>query len=372
MKIVPFVIVAFSIFLSSIVNAQRIAYLAFSKPRKPRLSSFPFQHIRVLDTRVDTTSVYSDITGEYPRIYYTMAPSLSIAMEHTLDSLAAPLTKSGGTVLVAIRQFRKTNASFIRRRNASGRIYRYDLSNSLLVKCVFYENMLNGNYRPFGSFDYEDFAWGADFRKLGVFRKLLEAINRQYRDGSRTATTDIPFDSIASGVAQEWAQYPIMTDSSNATGIFPVFEDFSNDKRVDTSFGLSLTADSLYTLAFTNTQQRRYSLFPYAAIKDGRLYIQLEYNKYLPLHKDRKGFTLEFPSTLPNMYEWMALQANRSTSSSHARSSGNPLVDLAGTAVIGAVDLVSQNKRDKEIKAHPQPDTFRKARLDLYSGDFIF
>lgn len=357
--------------ISSLMGLSQTVYkLEFSNPKKAVEKNFPFANVEVLDTRSDTTTVFTNTSGEYPRLFYKFTPTLSIAFEKTIKNIGLPFPTSGPTVMINIKQFRIPNKQTLNRRTSNGKRYRKDVRAFLLVSADFYLKKDSGMYIPFGSFEKEELIFGKFFKNLSIFRSIVHSIRSQYHDG--ILAPPIPIDKIIETTKNTWFDLPIFSDTTSRTGLFFTFSDFQHNQISADTFSLTLSTDSLYDLNFPGQKWVAAKNLPYAVRYEGNLFIQLSDKKYLPLKKERDTFTCKLPYQLPNFYELMAYESLNSDHGSHTTSSGNILGDLAGSIIKAAVNQSTKSNKKEKLDNNAQHDKYRSAFIDMYSGDLLF
>lgn len=361
------------LFLTNIVFSQEVYELKFAKKEKLHLATIAFNNIEVIDSRFDTTTVYTNEDGRYPRVYCKFLPSTASVIQQTLMELIAPVNKTDSTILINIKQLRIPNKQYIKRRGGRHKFYLSELRNKLLFIADLYHKTGNNKYRKFASVDKKDIMLGIDFKKSTILKDLIKATITPQAQLTLTDTSEISLQEIIAGVEKEWTNYPIMGDTNYATGLFITFDDFKNNIKNNIPFKLTPTSDSIYTFVFTDTIKISRRLLPFVVADQGYLFVQLFKDKYLRLEKKAATFYFVVPCILPNMYDLMSMESINSEDLGYSgSSSGSLLLDLAALTAAGVIDQISKNSRIKKIKQNRESEKYRYVAIDMYSGDFIF
>jgi len=362
----------FFVLFANYVFSQDIYELKFAKMKKLHLATVPFNNIEVIDTRYDTTTVYTNEDGRYPRVYCKFLPSTAIVFQRSLLDLIAPLNKTEGTLLINIKQFRIPNNQYIKRRGGRHKFYLHKIRNRLLLIADLYRKTGYNKYRKIASLEKEEIMLGIDFKNSTTLNDLIKAAAVQQDRSKDSDTSEISLEQVAASTAKEWSSYPVMHKTSYQTGIYITFDDFKNDISTSIPFNLTSRNDSIYTFNFSDSIKTSMRLLPYVVSDRGYLFIQLSRDKYLKLEKKEQTFYFIIPGSLSNMYDLLSIESINSVHSGYSGSSGNLFLDLLAITVAGVTDEISKSARVKKIKQHQESEKYRQVAIDMYSGDFIF
>ena len=360
-------------FLTDFAFSQDIYELKFSnKKQKLHIKTIPFNNVEVIDSRFDTTTIYTSQEGGYPRVYCKFLPSTGIAFRERLLELIAPLQKADTTLLINIKQFRIPNRQYIKRRNAKNKLYMFETRNKLLFIADLYYKRGDDHYQKFTSINQENITLGTDFRKSNILKDIIKASITRQSQSVIGDTGELSSEQISESVKNEWVSDPIMRDTNYGTGLYITFDDFKNDIKSSYPFKLISEQDSIYTFFFDQSIKKPKKLRPYVISDNGQLFIQVFQNKYLKLEKKGASFQFAVPTSLSNMYDLLSMQSINSSHSSYSGTSGNLLFDAAVLTVVSVTDELSRSSRIKKVKRHQDSEQFRQVVIDMYSGDFIF
>jgi hypothetical protein len=140
-------------------------------------------------------------------------------------------------------------------------------------------------------------------------RRLESAAIGEYREGRGLAirrTTDQTHSLV-----NHWAEYPINKTDNYPPGVYEFYPLFKRNKAEPFGLNLTMTADSLYTVSFTDSlRDDQLRAQHWSVISGGRgvlsyegnLYYMIEYPFCVPLVKRNDTFCFHIPHSLPSLY----------------------------------------------------------------------
>jgi hypothetical protein len=140
-------------------------------------------------------------------------------------------------------------------------------------------------------------------------RRLESAAIGEYREGHGLAirrTTDQTHSLV-----NHWADYPINKTETYPPGVYEFYPLFKGNKVEPFGLNLTMTADSLYTLSFTDSlPDDKHRAQHWSVISGGRgvlsyegnLYYLIDYPFCVPIVKRNDTFSFHIPHSLPSLY----------------------------------------------------------------------
>ncbi len=139
--------------------------------------------------------------------------------------------------------------------------------------------------------------------------RLESATIGEYREGHGLAIQQTMDQTHSLG--NHWAEYPINKTETYPPGVYEFYQLFNKNKIEPFGLHLTMTADSLYVVSFTDSlpdDQLRAN--HWAGISRGRgvlsyagnLYYMIEYPFCVPLVKRNDTFCFHIPHSLPSLY----------------------------------------------------------------------
>jgi hypothetical protein len=323
------------------------------------IDKVPFDSVKIFDNRLDQKlSIGSDgIHGIYIRKLDSPA---TMTIKKYIEMAIAPLSKEHRKLYINIKQLRFENPD----------------AAALFFSADAY------------------FLYNDGFRKIATIKnayfkdEIRQALNDMIEKvAANNALPGIPdnkiytLSDINSNITDDWKSLTIMQQANfPAKGIYESIADLNNNTFIPAGLALRTEADSSYTLWFTNEKdQKKWDKFYdiYAICCDGRLYLRIMNNFFLPLSKTGNKLCFHVPLTLPNMSAIFAARDMVMTDNT---------LDLSNTKNIEAlfigalVNLIIDNKssiryeKDQQtVAARGKADaTMRDCVLDLDNGDIIY
>jgi len=204
-----------------------------------------------------------------------------------------------------------------------------------------------------------------------ISRRLENAAIGEYRVGHGLAiqrTTD-----QSPSLVNHWAEYPINKTETYPSGVYEFYQLFKENKTEPFGLNLTMTADSLYALSFTDSlpddklrarhwlvMSRGRGVLSYK----GNLYYMIEYPSCVPLVKRNDTFCFHIPHSLPSLYY---LDQAREQESLSAMPGGyfSSVADLSFEVLVSAAHTGREKALLKKGLADP---AHRDCFLDLDTG----
>jgi len=379
-----------------------------------RIQYFPFDKIQVLDNRFDTSCIYTEETGVYPPHTVSFTEPAASAIEKYIYRLVSKSKKGNKELLFNIEQLQIPNVLYSLKRFKARKlkiigvkkrrdgIGTYDIRTRLLFEATAWYKNEEGRYNKFLTIKREYFYSGYDYLQRGMRHMLNECMQvaailsadtaievamlpRHVRKLLNDTATfrfsndenNVPLEQINVNAREKWKNYPIYKDSSIATGIFPLFDDFKYNQVSPAHVAMAFNEkDSLYYLAagtdsFVHTS-------PHWAIADGtNWYIKLGDSSYLKLNKANNTFNFYIPANLPDMYALLSIQENHiDGASTTIPSSGNLLVAIVGSLISSTINesiTKSANRSmTKRLTEEGLKHNYRYCFINMSSGDIVY
>lgn len=364
---------------------------------------FPYSSVRVIDTRLDTTKIYTEETGYYPPHSVTFAEPATEAIKKYINTAVQKSDKGSGELLIRIERLHITN--IIQQPKYYKRISRIRLQpvrQFIQFQATAYTNE-KGNYKKlltikrendYIAYQYVDhavsrllndcirvIAWGTPDTNA-TSRKPSPKLKKLLKDTASfqfaKEANQLAFEQIDVNVRNNWKQYPVIKESNlPPAGICYLFDDFKNNRVTPTAIHAVFNEkDSLYRIP--GIDSLTHYTHHWGVFDGANWYIRLSDSTYCQLTRQGDTFTFYIPASLPDMYALLSIQARRSEEGSpHSNvSSGNIIASLIADLVSSAVQqsiinaetrAITKQATNEGLKNH-----YRHCSLNMDDGDIIY
>ena len=202
-------------------------------------------------------------------------------------------------------------------------------------------------------------------------RRLESAAIGEYREGHGLAIQRMT--DRAPSLVNHWADYPINKTETYPSGVYEFYQLFKRNKIEPFGLKVTQTADSLYTVSFTDSlPDDKLRAEHWVEISRGRgvlgykgnLYYMIEYPYCVPLVKRTDTFCFHIPHSLPSLYY---LDQAREQESLSVMPGGYPgsVGELSFNVLLSAAHTGRAKKLLRDGLADP---AHRDCYLDLDTG----
>ena len=347
--------------------------------------------VRVLDNRLDTSRIQSEITSNYSLQYTTLNKPAAEAVKEYIEAMTAPAEKGGKNLLLNIRAMGVTNKYAIPRKKHTffhSPNYGYNQRENMLLYADAYYELPDGRYKKVLTMNYSIRYDGSPLaNSVGTLLKILIAhvsiydraqVKKNVKNSMgfvnyTTDTATLSFEQIDRPAIERWADYPAMNNTSStnswpaADGRYLSFPDFLEDRVTPQPIEFFYDAkDSLY-LPIKGPIKRCW-----AVRSGGEIYMPLYEGGYVKLHRDKGVWSFYVPRSIPDMYALLCLEIVLRRQRTHSAHSGNNLADLSGAIIVGALTQKSHDREIDKIISNGLRNNYRYCTIDMDSGDFLF
>jgi|HubBroStandDraft_1064217.scaffolds.fasta_scaffold12199_4 hypothetical protein len=202
-------------------------------------------------------------------------------------------------------------------------------------------------------------------------RRLESAAIGEYREGKGLAiqrTTDQSHSFL-----HRWADYPINKTETYPSGVYEFYQLFKRNEVEPFGLHLTVTADSLYSVSFTDTlpddrlraqHWTKISLGRGVLCYEGNLYYMIGYPFCVPIVKRNDTFCFHIPHSLPSLYYLDQAREQESLSAMPGGYAGS-VADLSFDVLVSA----AHTGRAKALLKKGLADAaHRDCYMDLDSG----
>lgn len=412
------IVVAIALFVGAFnVSGQvKRSDIDLEQAKKGRpVSYFPFDKIQVLDNRFDTTCIYTEETGVYPPHTVSFTEPAAVAIKKYLLRLVGKSKKGNRELLLNIGQLQipnmvynlkmfKPRRSKIRRfKTSKEKIGTYAIRTMILFEATAWYKTSEGRYNKYltikKEFNYNGYEYiQSELRRMlndcmqvaailpadsavdvaTLPRHVRELLNDTVGFRFSNDENNVPFELINVNAREKWKGYSIFKDSTIATGIFPLFDNFKYNQVTPAHVVMVFNEkDSMYHLASGTDSVVHKS--PHWAVGDGtNWYIRLGDSTYLKLNRTGDTFSFYIPKNLPDMYALLSIQSNKldEVASSNPPTSGNVLAgiiaSIINSAVQESIEKSANRSMTKRVTEEGLKHNFRYCFINMSSGDIVY
>jgi hypothetical protein len=373
-----FVILAISHAWMGLAQTHRIFIELKPDPKKGGFDQPSFNKVTFLDNRFDSSAVFIIENGEYPPTELVFAQPLTVAAESYVQNALAGASTGNQELMVNILKMNVANTWYEIRKKKFG--VPLDMRNALVFAAEVYVP-ISGSYQQVMAIDTV-YGWKKGRLETVIENALNDLIKRVIAIKKSTSAAIVPLSQINVNRSLSWQELPIIKNDPEDTvsGIYENFTDFKNDRIIKASVTLNLQPDSSYqaiidpkSLASVKRIQKLNleNGWLWGLRANGKFFIKLGDNVFLPLQKNGNTFCFTIPRSLPDMYSLISAGFLNNGSPNSQNYS-----NFGGAAVSGIFSLIrdaGSNSRIKEILKNGKQSTFfRNCRIDLDSGDIIY
>ncbi len=353
---------------------------------KQKIHKFPFSAIEVIDSRIDTESIYlSYIDGDTP-VSNNFHGEFSNLLSNYFKEAVGALPADSPELVIKVNQLRIPNFRCIVKEMKNKRLTRFPIRDYILFSADAFYKRKGNSYRHFLTFQKRYYYYttfiNSNFKK--IFHDLIKTISKSGRTKDKFFWYNgKPFHLIDSNLYMEvdlkkdpqdrWKEFPIFANANRASGWCQTFKDFRDNRLSLATFLLRFDAvDSVYHLSPDSLADFKNAEYPWAISFNGNLYIKIFRLTYLKLIENQSVFFFYIPYSLPGMYKFAAFEEwNWFKSITTYSPVPGYIFDEKMDVGVDEIRKVF-HAAEKKLSGQEISGRYRKCYIDMDSGDIVF